>query len=98
MMLAIALAVSSKAGASVRRRAHGHRRGIPPENAARVGRILDTLDAATGPDEMDVPGYRLHGLKGERAGSFSLSVTGNLRITFAFDGEDAIDVNLEDYH
>jgi proteic killer suppression protein len=47
---------------------------------------------------MDVPGYKFHRLKGNRAGFCSVSVTVNWRITFAFAGEHAIDVNLEDYH
>lgn len=73
-------------------------RGIPARSAERIGRMLDVLEAATKPVEMDVPGYRFHELKGGRAGTYSVSVTGNLRITFAFDGENAIEVNLEDYH
>jgi proteic killer suppression protein len=73
-------------------------RGIPVGNAARIWRILDLLDAATKPDEMAVPGYRLHELKGNRAGTYSVTVSGNWRITFAFEGEDAVQVNLEDYH
>ena len=60
--------------------------------------MLDALDVATKPEEMNVPGYRFHRLQGDRARSYSVSVTGNWRITFAFDGEHAIDVNLEDYH
>jgi len=47
---------------------------------------------------MNLPGYRLHRLKGERAGEYAASVSGNWRLTFRFDGEDATDVNLEDYH
>lgn len=47
---------------------------------------------------MNLPGYRFHGLRGDRGGTYAVSVTGNLRITFVFDGEDAIDVDLEDYH
>ena len=47
---------------------------------------------------MDLPGYRFHPLKGERAGEYAVSVSGNLRLTFCFDAEDAIDVSLEDYH
>ena len=73
-------------------------RGIPAASAARIGRMLDLLDAATKPDEMAVPGYRFHELKGNRAGTYSVTVSGNVRITFAFDGEDATQVNLEDYH
>lgn len=73
-------------------------RGIPAQSAARIERMLDRLDASSKPGDMDVPGYRFHPLKGERAGEYAISVTGNWRITFGFDGNDAIDVNLEDYH
>lgn len=73
-------------------------RGIPANSADRIRRILDSLDRAVRPDEMNVPGYRFHGLKGTRTGSYSVSVTGNVRITFAFEGEDALQVDLEDYH
>jgi len=78
--------------------AKGDHRGIPAQSAARLERMLDRLDASGSPGDMDVPGYRLHPLKGERAGEFAVSVSGNWRITFRFDGEDAVDVNLEDYH
>jgi proteic killer suppression protein len=47
---------------------------------------------------MDLPGYGFHALKGGRVGQYSVTVTANWRITFGFDGEDAVDVNLEDYH
>ncbi len=47
---------------------------------------------------MDLPGYRFHPLRGSRAGEYAVSVTGNWRLTFRFDGKDAMDVNLEDYH
>jgi proteic killer suppression protein len=47
---------------------------------------------------MNIPGYKFHLLLGELKGTYAVSVTKNWRITFKFDGEDAIDVNLEDYH
>ena len=50
------------------------------------------------PEDMSIPGFRFHSLTGNRKGSYSVTVTGNWRITFRFDGEDAIDLNLEDYH
>jgi proteic killer suppression protein len=56
------------------------------------------LDAAKEPDDMSLPGYKFHALKGERKGEYAVSVSGNWRITFDFDGQDAINVNLEDYH
>jgi len=73
-------------------------RGIPPESADRIRRVLDRLDAAKVPEDMNLPGYHFHALKGERKGTFSTRVTGNLRLTFGFDAEGAKDVDLEDYH
>lgn len=60
--------------------------------------LLDRLDTAVKPEDMNIPGFRFHSLTGNRKGSYSVTVTGNWRITFRFDGEDAIDLNLEDYH
>jgi proteic killer suppression protein len=47
---------------------------------------------------MDLPGYRFHPLRGDRQGDYAVSVSGNWRLIFRFDGEDATDVDLEDYH
>ena len=74
-----------------------HRR-IPAQSAARIERILDRLDASVAASDMDLPGYRFHPLKGARSGEYAVSVSGNWRLTFRFDGKDAVDVNLEDYH
>jgi proteic killer suppression protein len=76
----------------------GTRRGIRPDHAARLARILDRLDASVGPSDMDLPGYRLHPLSGEMAGTWAVSVSGNWRVTFRFDGQDAVDVDYIDYH
>ena len=73
-------------------------RGIPGQHAARIERLLDRLDTALRPEDMDLPGYRFHPLKGDRKGSYAVSVSGNWRLTFRFAGEDATDVDLEDYH
>ncbi len=64
----------------------------------RILRRLDALDAATAPEDMNLPGYKFHQLTGNRKGTYAVTVTGNWRITFRFDGEDAVDVDLEDYH
>ncbi len=69
---------------------------LPVPNAPRVSRILRALDAATKPDDMNLPGYGFHGLHGESR--WSVRVTGNWRVTFAWDENDAVDVDLEDYH
>lgn len=60
--------------------------------------MLDRLDAVAKPEDMAVPGYGFHPLKGARKGACVISVSGNWRITFAFVEGDAVDVNLEDYH
>lgn len=73
-------------------------RGIPSVLRARIHRILTNLDVATRPRDLDLPGYVLHPLKGDRDGEWSVRVSGNWRITFRFDGLDVTDVDLEDYH
>jgi proteic killer suppression protein len=67
-------------------------------NPDRVARILTRLDAARAPNEMDLAGLRFHALTGADKGRYSVRVTGNYRITFAWDGMDAVQVDLEDYH
>jgi proteic killer suppression protein len=76
----------------------GSHKGIPAQYGSRIERMLDRLDACKEAEDMDLPGYKFHSLKGDRKGGFAVSVTGNWRITFEFMGEDAINVNLEDYH
>lgn len=73
-------------------------RGIPAQYAPRLERMLDRLDTSLRPEDMNLPGYRFHALKGERKGAFAVSVSGNWRLTFRFEGQDATDVDLEDYH
>ena len=65
---------------------------------ARIHRILDRLDVAETPDDMDAPGLRLHRLKGDLEGFWSVSVSGNWRVIFRFEGQDAYDLDLIDYH
>lgn len=71
---------------------------IPAQFAPRIERLLDRLDASKDAADMDLPGYKFHPLKGDRKGVFAVSVSGNWRMTFEFEGQDAINVNLEDYH
>jgi proteic killer suppression protein len=73
-------------------------KGIPAQYWSRIERMLDRLDASKEAEDMDLPGYKFHALKGDRKGEFAVSVTGNWRITYQFIGEDAVNVNLEDYH
>lgn len=64
----------------------------------RIERILFVLDQAETLDDLDIPGYRLHALTGDRKGAWSIRVTGNWRVTFLFSDGDVFDVDLEDYH
>lgn len=73
-------------------------RGIDAKHTARIRRILDRLEAAAKPGDMNLPGYKFHGLKGARKSAYAVWVSGNWRITFRFQDGDAFDVDLEDYH
>ena len=64
----------------------------------RVAVALADLDEACKPSDLDLPGYRLHPLKGDRKGYWSISISGNWRVTFRFEDSDAFDVDLIDYH
>ena len=76
----------------------GSYKGVPGQYGARMVRMLDRLDAAREAKDMDLPGFKFHALKGDIKGEFAVSVSGNWRITFEFDGQNAVNVNLEDYH
>ncbi len=73
-------------------------RGIDARQAGRIRRVLDRLDAAARPEDMNLPGLKFHGLSGNRKGTWSVWVSGNWRVTFEFESGDAVNVNLEDYH
>lgn len=60
--------------------------------------ILALLHAAATPEDMALPGLRLHQLKGDRKGTWSVTVSGNWRITYLFEGKDPEHVDYEDYH
>jgi proteic killer suppression protein len=76
----------------------GSKAGIQAVHAAKLGRLLARLNVATAPEDMNVPGWGFHGLKGDLAGQYAVSVNGNWRLTFAFDGRDAVVVDYQDYH
>ena len=73
-------------------------KGLSADMVPKIERILARLDVATGPEMMNLPGYGLHPLKGGLKGFWSVWVTGNWRIIFRFDGSNACDVDLVDYH
>ncbi len=76
----------------------GSKAGIQPKHAEKLRRQLFALDNAKEPKDMNAPGWRLHHLRGELSGHWSVDVSGNWRLTFMFDGNDAILVDYQDYH
>jgi len=73
-------------------------RGLPPEHVTKLRDILALLDAAGAPADLDLPGLRLHPLKGELKGYYAVTVRANWRVIFRFTGGDAEDVDYMDYH
>ena len=76
----------------------GSKAGITAEHEAKLARQLMLLNAAKNPLEMNVAGWKLHQLKGKLAEHWTVKISGNWRLTFAFEGEDAILVDYQDYH
>lgn len=76
----------------------GDRSKLSVVNLRRLDAILERLDSIIVADDMNIPGWRFHTLKGKLAGRYAVDASGNWRVTFAWEGTDAIDVDLEDYH
>lgn len=76
----------------------GSQAGIQPQHAERLRLILGRLSVATGARDMNLPGLKLHELRGDRKRTWAVSVSGNWRVTFRFIGKDVADVDYEDYH
>jgi len=76
----------------------GSKAGIQPSHAKRLRLQLGKLDTAKSPKDMDLPGWRLHPLTGDLRGYWAVSVNGNWRMTFSFEGGDAVLVDYQDYH
>ncbi len=77
---------------------HGDSSGINASWRGKVGRILNALDIAESPQELDVPGFGFHELKGDRKGIFSVWISRNWRLTFQWTRDGPADVDMEDYH
>jgi proteic killer suppression protein len=73
-------------------------RGVVSQHADRLRDILVRLDASAAVDDMDLPGFRLHPLKGEMKGFWAVTVRANWRVIFRFADGDAFDVDYLDYH
>jgi proteic killer suppression protein len=76
----------------------GSTAGIQAKHAERLRIILGRLNAAAEPRDMNLPGLRLHPLKGDQRGRWAVEVSGNWRLTFGFTGKDVERVDYEDYH
>jgi proteic killer suppression protein len=76
----------------------GSKAGIQAAHAPRLRLQLGRLESAAGPADMNLPGWRLHPLKGSMKGMWAVSVSGNWRMIFAFEGKDAVLVDYLDYH
>lgn len=76
----------------------GIKKGIPANLERKLRIRLEVLDAAETIEDIRLPGYDLHELKGDRKGTWSIKVSANWRVTFQFEEGNAYDVDLEDYH
>ena len=77
---------------------NGSKAGIQPQHAERLQEQLTILNRARRPQDLGFPGWRLHALHGNLANHWSIRVSGNWRLTFSFEGEDAVLVDYQDYH
>lgn len=73
-------------------------RGVLADHADKLRRVLARLEAAKNSSDMDLPGYRLHSLKGTLAGFYAVSVNGNWRVVFRFEQDNTTDIDYIDYH
>ncbi|HWW64112.1 MAG TPA: type II toxin-antitoxin system RelE/ParE family toxin [Sphingomonadaceae bacterium] len=76
----------------------GTTKGVQVAHVKKLRNILGLLDVAAGPDDMNLPSFKLHPLKGDLKGHWSVWVNGNWRVTFCFVGTDAELVDYQDYH
>jgi proteic killer suppression protein len=72
--------------------------GLRPDWINKIERLLDVIDLAHAPQELNLPGTGFHPLRGDLRGRYAMTVSRNWRLTFGWDGEDAVDLDLEDYH
>ena len=76
----------------------GSQKGVNPEHTKRLRIILARLDASQSPEDMNLPGLRLHPLKGDLKGFWAVDVSGNWRVVFQFENSNVVDVDYNDYH
>ena len=76
----------------------GQAKGLNTDWIRRLRRILSGIEAAERPEQMNYPGSYFHPLKGDRVGRYAVRLSANMRVTFGWDGDGAVDVDIEDYH
>jgi toxin HigB-1 len=76
----------------------GRAKGIDSRSQEKIERVLSALNTATRPEDMRLPGFRFHELKGDRRGQHAVTVRANFRIVFEWEDGNAVRVNEEDYH
>lgn len=76
----------------------GNPKGLNPEYLHKIDRIMQMIEVANTAEELNFPGAYFHALKGKMQNRYSLRISRNYRLTFAWDGDAAIDIDLEDYH
>ena len=76
----------------------GDASGIDAKRASWIRIVLTALDTANNPASLNMPGFRLHALKQDRKGQWAITISGNWRLVFEFDGDDITNVDLVDYH
>ena len=76
----------------------GKAKGLPAQDVPKIKRILSSLHSATKPADMNLSRYRFHQLKGDRKGTYAVTVRANWRVTFEWEDGAAVRVDLEDYH
>jgi len=77
---------------------HGTKKGVQADHVLKLLRILSALDVAQGPDDLSIPSFRTHWLKGDLGGHYSIWVNGSWRVTFRFIDSDVDLVDYQDYH
>jgi proteic killer suppression protein len=78
--------------------ATGDGRRFSVQNTRRIANVLRALDDASRPEDMNLPGFRFHSLVGRDRGRYAVDASGNWRTTFGWSEDNAVDVDLEDYH
>jgi len=76
----------------------GDGRRLPSQFVGKISLVLDVLDTATVPGDLDLPGFGFHALKGARRGQYAITITHNWRMTFRWQDGDAVEVDFVDYH